>query len=550
MVLKAHRMKGWALLLLGLAACHGGDGENRRSAESSSDSGMHDAAPFSSASDAATSRDMDAQSGSDSDAGGDSGLVPVPDAAEVQCKNVADCEDNDVCTHDSCGAEGLCVWIYNEATCNDGDACTLDDRCKLGACVGTATCGGACATACPATPAVVPLAAGTERTCARRDDGSIRCWGDSWAGALGCPLGGKSGADLYWSNPELPGKVRQVALGSAFGCALLESGVVHCWGTGADGALGNGTNATVCGDLDDPEDTPANALPVQLGGSATHIAAGFRHACAALADGTVRCWGYSKEGELGYARGLTLTIGSKETPAQAGPVDVGGHALRVAAGDIHSCALLEGGTVRCWGFGVMAGAYESIGDDEKPASWPVVDLGGKAVDVVAGRYHTCALLVDGSVRCWGAQGGMLGYANDEAVGDDETPAEMGPVSLGGKAVQLSASDDHTCAILEDKTLRCWGINPYGQLGYGNKNNIGDNETPASAGAVNVGGPVRYVVTGYSHTCALLESGALRCWGRGGERALGYGGLGTVHADIGDNETPASAGDVSWNVATP
>ena len=104
---------------------------------------------------------------------------------------------------------------------------------------------------------------------------------------------------------------------------------------------------------------------------------------------------------------------------------------------------------------------------------------------------------------------------------------------------LAAGDYATCALLVSGSVRCWGSGTLGELGYGNTNDIGDDETPASAGDIDVGGIVTHIDVGFMHACATLENGAVRCWGRGGTGALGYG---NTH-DIGDNEAPAAAGDV-------
>ena len=105
--------------------------------------------------------------------------------------------------------------------------------------------------------------------------------------------------------------------------------------------------------------------------------------------------------------------------------------------------------------------------------------------------------------------------------------------------ELAAGDFATCAVLVGGAVRCWGRAVQGELGYGNLEDIGDDETPASAGDVPVGGPVARIDVGFFHTCAVLVSGGIRCWGRASTGALGYGNT----EDIGDDETPASAGDV-------
>jgi alpha-tubulin suppressor-like RCC1 family protein len=113
---------------------------------------------------------------------------------------------------------------------------------------------------------------------------------------------------------------------------------------------------------------------------------------------------------------------------------------------------------------------------------------------------------------------------------------VGDVNVGGSAVQVAVGQYHTCAVLTSGSVRCWGLGNSGQLGYGNGNWIGDNELPSSAGDVNVGGPVVQVAAGGLHTCALLSTGAVRCWGENSARQLGYyDGL--------DIALPASAGDV-------
>jgi hypothetical protein len=147
----------------------------------------------------------------------------------------------------------------------------------------------------------------------------------------------------------------------------------------------------------------------------------------------------------------------------------------------------------------------------------------------------------GAVRCWGRGGsGELGYGNTNKIGDNEAPASAGDVNVGGVVVQVAAGEDHTCARLSTGAVRCWGNNGTGQLGYGNTATIGDNEAPASAGDVNVGGAVAQLALGGEHVCALLTDGAVRCWGNNGTGQLGYGNI----SNVGDNETPASVGDVS------
>ena len=139
--------------------------------------------------------------------------------------------------------------------------------------------------------------------------------------------------------------------------------------------------------------------------------------------------------------------------------------------------------------------------------------------VGAGLYHTCAVLGDGNVRCWGFSGdGQVGYGNTNVIGDNETPAAAGPVDLGAgrTATALAVGDYHSCAVLDNGTVRCWGYGNEGQLGLISRLSIGDNESPGSVGPINVGtGRTATAITaGGNHTCAVLDDGNVRCWGLG------------------------------------
>jgi alpha-tubulin suppressor-like RCC1 family protein len=162
------------------------------------------------------------------------------------------------------------------------------------------------------------------------------------------------------------------------------------------------------------------------------------------------------------------------------------------------------GAVRCWGLASSGqlgyGNTFIVGDYEVPASAGDVLVGGVATQVEAGFVHTCVLLDSGAVRCWGsAAWGQLGYGSVEYIGDDEPPASVGNVVVGAPVIRLSAGNSHTCALLDAGAVRCWGGASYGELGYGNIDNIGDDETPESAGNVNVGGNVVQIATGAYHT---------------------------------------------------
>src|SRR6185295_19801259 len=114
----------------------------------------------------------------------------------------------------------------------------------------------------------------------------------------------------------------------------------------------------------------------------------------------------------------------------------------------------------------------------------------------------------------------LGYANTTRIGDNEPPSAAGDLELGGAAVQLAAGARHTCALLDTGAVRCWGSAAQGRLGYANTTDIGDTEVPSAAGDVPLGGRVTQITAGDTHTCALID-GHVRCWGEGSLGRLGH-----------------------------
>ncbi len=159
------------------------------------------------------------------------------------------------------------------------------------------------------------------------------------------------------------------------------------------------------------------------------------------------------------------------------------------------------------------------------------------VALAAGEAHTCGLTASGTVRCWGRNGlGQLGLGHREDA-THRHPYELGAVQLGGGAIALAAGDDHTCALMASGTVQCWGGNDDGQLGLGHTEPIGDDEPPSAAfSTVALDLPAAAIAAKGSVSCALLEDESVRCWGRNE-----YGQLGLGHTEsVGDDESPIAA----------
>ncbi|MEQ1700067.1 MAG: hypothetical protein ABMA25_08155, partial [Ilumatobacteraceae bacterium] len=424
----------------------------------------------------------------------------------------------------------------------------------------------------PGDGAAVSVAAGLERSCAITTGAKLVCWGRNPNGELGSGLfsGDIGDNELASANPRgavaLPGGRSPVSVvsGTAHTCALLDDGGVTCWGDAFSGALGYGNTNDIGGNLS-PAQNPVNGGLVPLPGNrrAVAIDAAGNMTCALLDNGTVTCWGDGTSDGLGY--GVLQRIGSTVTPAQnpvnGGIVPLPGTrpVVSISVGGAHACAVFDDGKLACWGFNAFGqlgyGNTTSIGDNETPAQNPVnggfVSMPGKAKvrQVVTSGLATCALLATGRVTCWGRGAlGQLGYGNTNNIGDNETPPQNpvngGLVALPGAAtdvVALAAGGTQVCALLLTQRVTCWGDGSLGGLGYGNTNNIGDNETPAanpvSSGLVSMPGgrTVKALAGGSTHMCAVLSDGAVTCWGAGNRGGLGYGNLNR----IGDNETPAA-----------
>jgi hypothetical protein len=177
--------------------------------------------------------------------------------------------------------------------------------------------------------------------------------------------------------------------------------------------------------------------------------------------------------------------------------------------------------VRCWGRNNKGqlgyGNTTNVGDIKQPWEAGDVSVGGPVKDIALGSEHTCALLVNGKVRCWGnGSYGELGNGSSDAIGDDELPSAAG-YAINGNAVQIAAGDAHTCALLDTGNVRCWGFGAYGQLGFGNGSIVYSPTTD-----VNTGGRVLQVAAGALHTCVLLSTGDVKCWGYNAFGQLGYG----------------------------
>ena len=342
---------------------------------------------------------------------------------------------------------------------------------------------------------------------------------------------------------ETPSSILQIASGRDHTCALYENKKIKCWGYNGFGQLGLG-HTHVIGD----NESPVSQGFVDVGSDVLQVSLGEYHTCALLEDKSVKCWGYNSNGQLGL--GHRNSIGDDEKPSSISSLNLGESIRQIVTGHRFTCALTESGKVKCWGannYGQLGlGHTNTIGDQEgeTSSSFSSVNLGSRAMKLSSGHSHICTLLQEGRVRCWGLNNiGQLGYGHVENIGDDEHPFVSGNVSVGQKVLDIALGYYHTCTLLEDKSVKCWGNNGSGQLGQGySSSHIGDNEYPSSIGSINLGSTAKSIYAGYYFSCALMESDELKCWGSNGS---GQFGLGRTRSDYNSVTTVPIGGDIIY-----
>lgn len=290
-----------------------------------------------------------------------------------------------------------------------------------------------------------------------------------------------------------------VSLGAQHGCALASNGSVWCWGADDAGQLGD------YGEY-------AAYAPRPVGGveKATALAVGDDFGCVILPTTGVRCWGKTDRGQGGHGSVRPfITPSCVNLPGGAALLG----ATSLAAGSAHACAVLDSGSLFCWGANDVGQLADgSTVDRSAPVEVPAI---ADARSVVAGGRHACVLLGDTTVRCWGA--------NDEGqLGDGTTTARSVPVAVltaDGAAplagvTALAAGDAFTCALTDDGGTLCWGANSHCQLGL--PPTVVRAPLPAAAPVRDV----RSLAAGSRHSCAVLGAGRAACWGDNGFGQLG------------------------------
>jgi alpha-tubulin suppressor-like RCC1 family protein len=337
--------------------------------------------------------------------------------------------------------------------------------------------------------------------------------------ALAAAVGGAAGCEKLGIGG---GGVVQIAAGGDFTCALTKAGDVYCWGDDARALQRRDTS-----ELPPPKRTAPERVASITGAAFIAVAPGY--GCAVLKSGRLSC--FSEEGlkslEMPAIDGVARvslakmhgviektdgTIANFVRPergdATPTPIDGLAGAKRAFTGELHGCALMDKGTVKCWG-ARSTGATADGEAAEGNAPRTLKSLGGVR-ELAVGSGFNCAVGSYHQVSCWGSN--AFGESGQRGVGLAGPPlAKPTRVPFVNGAVSVAAGVHHACAVLESGEVTCWGSDEFGQCAH-----------------VQPGAPipglkdVTALALGEYHTCALDKSGHVRCWGRNLRGSLGNG----------------------------
>jgi alpha-tubulin suppressor-like RCC1 family protein len=363
------------------------------------------------------------------------------------------------------------------------------------------------------------LALGYHHTCSILDNGTAICWGHDGYEQLGD--GGNSDRHVRPSEPVSSSDgstYRSIFSTHQRTCALTFSGSLFCWGQNDWGESGDGTSNTYS--------SPTVPVMIPSNRSVVTVGMGEQHTCAILDDDSLMCWGRDQDGEIGN--------GIEEDVAQYTPISIViptiRNAISVDGGHTNTCVLFDDGGIMCWGKDHVGqnGDGGSSSTTHSPGSNVALPEGRSAIDLSVGAYHSCAVLDDFSITCWG----WNAYGQ---IGDNTTTDAISPVLVqlpaGAKATDVDAGDHHTCAVLENGSVNCWGWNKYKQVS-------GSDWTILTPQHVDGTNSFVHVVVAARHSCALAENGTISCWGENGNGQLG----------IGNTHDKNQANQLDWSTA--
>ena len=342
---------------------------------------------------------------------------------------------------------------------------------------------------------IIPPTTPFYHSCLITQESGVKCWGANNNGQLGD--GTRDSRSQALTVSLLNSNVKMVSIGggelrpyfnSGHSCAVTQAGGVWCWGAWPGSA----------------DSTLAPVIVDRFKSGVNAVSAGYEHICVLQDTGVIMCWGYNSNG----------TVSPQALPYYANPMPIlglPGPAKAVSAGDNFTCALMKSdGRIFCWG----ANDEGQLGNGKSTRSSQPSEVVGinDALSISCGQNHACAV-TDYGILCWGNNG----YSQ---LGNGNNVTSYIPVNVTGiiePVISVSAGGGFTCTAFAGGGVKCWGLNNYGQ--------IGDETTVTRSIPTEVSGLQKGVVEIQSHvsyTCARLEDGEAKCWGRNNTGQLGDG----------------------------
>ncbi len=334
---------------------------------------------------------------------------------------------------------------------------------------------------------------GSEHSCYKKSDGTLHCWGANRAGQLGIGVFSRQ-EEVPIEVADLGDGVLEVASGFSHTCARKRNGTLYCWGQNSHGQLGDGS-------------TRESALPIEvesLDGDVATIGMGKRHSCAHKTDGTLWCWGRNLHGQLGNG-----TQQNSLEPSQVEALGTNVAEVSIGTNSNFTCAVDNNGYAWCWGKNSRGQLGDGTHRNRTEPRLVEIERGSpldQVTEMCVGKAHTCARRSDKSVWCWGDDSrGQLGDGPGRWPQPRPTQVDLdGDAALHG----LSCGSQHTCTVMTDGTLRCWGRNLNGELGDGTY-----RPRLSPVPVRGLGSTVRSITLADKHSCAMGDAGKLWCWGK-------------------------------------
>jgi alpha-tubulin suppressor-like RCC1 family protein len=357
------------------------------------------------------------------------------------------------------------------------------------------------------------ITAGYEHTCALASGGAEYCWGSNGHGELG--IGSGTDSNVPAAVTQVGVSYSQISAGNLTSCALSSAGAAYCWGRGTSGELGNNTTS---GATTPSAVSTSRALS---GKTVSQISAGAQFTCALDTAGGSYCWGIDANGQLGNP---ATSVGSSVPEAVTSNSSV-----TISAGQNHACAINPGGVAYCWGddtFGELGNGTTTTTPQTSPVavSTSGVLSGVTLTQISAGTNYTCALSNAGTAYCWG-QNNTWGQLGNNSTSTSSTPVAVSTAGVlsGVKLVQISAGNQHACALSTAGAVYCWGYDLDGELG---NNSLLSSSVPVAVSTAGVLSGVTIAQVSVEHlaTCAVGANGAAYCWGYDLDGELGNNSL--------------------------